>query len=281
MSHRPRCWHGLLTCVALAAVHGAAMPAIAQTVLSTNLTATTTDVETVTGTDWLTASFGTGTSAMLLDSATLKLASTVTGSATLRLYTDGGLQPGTLVGTLTSPTSYSTTLADTTFTSGSLMLAANTTYWLVLSATSGSFDWAWTTDNTGTGVGFQHVWGESEDAGETWFTLDVYPTQFSVTASLLAADFNSSGGVTAADLSLLRSNYGLAGTATTAQGDADGDLDVDGADFLIWQRQLGLGGSSAIVAQSAVPEPAGTMAAATALAPLLIAGRRLWRRRAV
>jgi len=167
MSHRPCCWRGLLTCVALAATHGAAVPAIAQSVLSTNLTATTTDVETVAGSDWLTASFGTGTSAMVLDSATLKLASIVTGSAALSLYTDGGLQPGTFVGTLTSPSSYSTTLANTTFTSGSLMLAANTTYWLVLSATTGSFDWAWTTDNSGTGIGFQHVWGESEDAGDT------------------------------------------------------------------------------------------------------------------
>ncbi len=37
------------------------------------------------------------------------------------------------------------------------------------------------------------------------------------------------------------------------QGDADGDLDVDGGDFLVWQRQLG----SPLVTSAAerVPEP--------------------------
>jgi hypothetical protein len=38
------------------------------------------------------------------------------------------------------------------------------------------------------------------------------------------------------------------------QGDADGDRDVDGADFLAWQRQLG--GATAVTAGAAVPEPA-------------------------
>jgi hypothetical protein len=53
----------------------------------------------------------------------------------------------------------------------------------------------------------------------------------------LAADFNSNGQVNAADLTAWRGGFGT-GT-TKAQGNADGDGDVDGADFLTWQRQLG------------------------------------------
>src|SRR5439155_4978154 len=86
------------------------------------------------------------------------------------------------VGTLTSPASYSTSLAQTTFTAGSLSLAANSTYWVVLQANSGEFDWAWTSDNTGSGVGFQDTYGESPDAGASWFTVNTDPVQFSVSA---------------------------------------------------------------------------------------------------
>jgi len=35
-------------------------------------------------------------------------------------------------------------------------------------------------------------------------------------------------------------------------GDADGDLDVDGTDFLTWQRQLGR--AATVAATAAVPE---------------------------
>jgi len=38
------------------------------------------------------------------------------------------------------------------------------------------------------------------------------------------------------------------------QGDADGDNDADGGDFLIWQRQLG-GASASSSITAAVPEP--------------------------
>ncbi len=65
----------------------------------------------------------------------------------------------------------------------------------------------------------------------------------------LAADFDNSGGVRAADLALWRSNYG-----PSAVGDADGDNDTDGNDFLIWQRELGQG-SGVLASAAAVPEP--------------------------
>ena len=48
------------------------------------------------------------------------------------------------------------------------------------------------------------------------------------------ADFNHDTFVSAADLAVLRTNFGT-GT-TNAQGDANGDGHVDGQDFLVWQQ---------------------------------------------
>jgi hypothetical protein len=274
MNIRAGCKRRALPLALFAVALGAAATVHAATVLSSNLTATTSDVEAATSTRWLATSFGSSTSAMVLDSATLLLANPLASSATLSLYSDGGLQPGTLLATLASPVSYSATLASTTFTSGSALLAANTTYWLVLQTTSSSINWAWTSDNAGTGVGFQHSWGESDDAGVNWFTVDVYPAQLSVTASPIAADFNGSGSVTAADLAALTGSFGLTGSATHALGDSDGDLDVDGFDFLVFQRQLGVGGGASQVVGGPVPEPAGAAVALLAAIPLVLARRR-------
>ena len=47
--------------------------------------------------------------------------------------------------------------------------------------------------------------------------------------------------------------FGVSGTATHLQGDADGDLDVDGSDFLVWQRQLG--GAAVYAWATSAPEP--------------------------
>jgi len=65
------------------------------------------------------------------------------------------------------------------------------------------------------------------------------------------------------------------GSATHMQGDADDDADVDGVDFLTWQRQLGSASTSAS-ATAAVPEPSCLMAGLIGLA--LAAMRRRVRR---
>jgi hypothetical protein len=158
----------------------------ASVVLSENLSAATGGTEAASGGRWLTASFGTDASSYTLESVTLLLANASTGQASLALYTDDGLQPGSLVGTLTSPGSYSNSLTNTTFTASGITLAGNSTYWVVLKAIGGQFDWSWTADNTGSGAGFQHTWGASDDAGATWFTYDIYPTQLSVSATAAA-----------------------------------------------------------------------------------------------
>lgn len=54
-----------------------------------------------------------------------------------------------------------------------------------------------------------------------------------------AADFDEDGDVDSADLGNWKGGFGTVGTATHLQGDADGDQDADGRDFLLWQRQFG------------------------------------------
>lgn len=53
----------------------------------------------------------------------------------------------------------------------------------------------------------------------------------------LAADFNGSGTVDGDDLDIWETGYGST-MATQMDGDADGDTDVDGFDFLAWQREF-------------------------------------------
>ena len=67
-----------------------------------------------------------------------------------------------------------------------------------------------------------------------------------------------------ADLTAWRGGFGRTTGATKLQGDADGDRDVDGRDFLVWQRQV-----SAPVA-AAVPEPSGGAGAACVLGALCV-----------
>jgi hypothetical protein len=55
----------------------------------------------------------------------------------------------------------------------------------------------------------------------------------------LSADFSGNNVVDADDLAIWQANYGTVNTATQSQGDADDDFDVDGRDFLAWQRQFG------------------------------------------
>jgi hypothetical protein len=74
-------------------------------------------------------------------------------------------------------------------------------------------------------------------------------------------DFNGDGAVDRGDLSILQANFGATGLQidSMAFGDADRDRDVDGDDFLLWQRRLEqLGGDTT------VPEPATPIFAAIA-----------------
>jgi hypothetical protein len=70
------------------------------------------------------------------------------------------------------------------------------------------------------------------------------------------ADFDANGKVDGVDLSAIKNNFGST-SASHAQGDTNGDLDVDGGDFLVWQRQFGA--MYTVPTVFAVPEPGATI----------------------
>jgi hypothetical protein len=97
------------------------------------------------------------------------------GSAVAEIYADDSFQPGTLIGTLDSPEEYPGAFAQVYFSGNGITLSPWSTYWVVLSAASGGYEWAWTEDSTGDGVGFQHTFAISFDGGATW--PDVFAEQ--------------------------------------------------------------------------------------------------------
>jgi len=167
-------------CIAVGIAANRARPAD----LADNLAASTAGTERAAGERWLAAAFRTDAETTYrLSAVTVLLASPSAGSVELDLFTDGGLEPATFVATLTSPASFPTELQATTFTDVGIPLGANTTYWVVLRTLDGAFDWAWTTSETGGGVGFDATWDVSDDAGTAWYTHHVFPLQLRVTVS--------------------------------------------------------------------------------------------------
>jgi hypothetical protein len=78
-------------------------------------------------------------------------------------------------------------------------------------------------------------------------------------------DYNGDGNVDGLDFGVWQSNFPTAGGAFRDEGDADGDGDVDGADFVVWQANFPFPASQNV---SSVPEPSsgvGTVSIATAL----------------
>lgn len=212
------------------------------TVLSDNLSSITAGTEIADVTHRITGSFTTDASPHTLNSITLLLANTSAGTTALDLNANGGLEPGALVATLTSPAGYSATPAATIFTASGVTLAANTTYWIVLRPISGQFEWAWTASDSGSGVGFVHTWGITDDAGQSWWTYDTYQTQFSVTVDVLCnlpGDLNGDHQIDLSDLAALLAHFGASSGATLADGDIDADGDVDLSDLAVLLAHFG------------------------------------------
>ncbi len=87
-------------------------------------------------------------------------------------------------------------------------------------------------------------------------------------------DFNQDGFVNDRDLAVWKAGFKKVGNATHLEGDADGDRDVDGADFLTWQRQgASRFGMSGEAATQSVAEPMTCSLAAGAAIVVVFASR--------
>lgn len=92
-------------------------------------------------------------------------------------------------------------------------------------------------------------------------TIQLYQLDLSVSPEVfLEADFNEDSNVDQADLAIFLASYGL-----NSGGDANNDGNTNGADFLLWQRQI-TAGSPALVGTQTVPEPTSAMLLLLAIA---------------
>lgn len=153
----------------------------AETTISDNTTLSSAGTNEVSANNWLASSFTLGA----LDGDSLLatvVGSTTSGTASLALYSSdaSGLIPESALASFTATGSTDGTLS---FSLNGLSLTAGT-YWAVLTNTTGSTQWSWTEDSSGSGTGFTGAWANSDDAGSTWFSNStLYPLQVSVSVS--------------------------------------------------------------------------------------------------
>jgi hypothetical protein len=128
-----------------------AQPAAAQQVLVSNFGAGNGGGDSMSPSSPLAGAFTTGSSGATLDSVTFKLYALSATGFTVGLYADNAGVPGTQLETLSGPSTLSSPI-NYTYTSAGYTLAANATYWLVLSTTSGSPVWQLSADTSETGA---------------------------------------------------------------------------------------------------------------------------------
>ena len=119
-------------------------------------------------------------------------------------------------------------------------------------------------------------WEQSVPNVFNWTVGSANNLRFVVVGTEIAspADFNLDGVVNALDLPVWKAGFGNPAPAGIANGDANSDGKVDGADFLVWQRAA-TGTAAASPTADAVPEPAAKLLLHAALFGFgLIARRR-------
>jgi hypothetical protein len=176
---------------AIAALALLATATPAQTVLSDNLDKLSLFSDSATSTIWLAAGFRTDAANYDLTSVALPMSGSGGGTAfaSVELWTSTGTgigQPGALLATLAHPPAGSG--SPKVFTASGLALQPVTDYWIILRATQPTvFNWRWTVEDTGAGVGFTGTWGISFDAGGVWETYGEGPLQMKVIAQKTGA----------------------------------------------------------------------------------------------
>jgi hypothetical protein len=164
--------HVCLTITALAALAlpGSAGAAVIYTNLASPNSASSISVNS---NNWAANGFTTGASAATLSDVILALESvSTTGTLTVSLYSNVGNAPGTNLATL--GTIAESSLSTSSFTNqqfnASFALAANTSYFVVLSgSTNNSPEALWERENGASGTGVAgNLWGTSVNSGGTW-----------------------------------------------------------------------------------------------------------------
>lgn len=154
--------------------------------LSDNLTRPSGGTELVGASTFFASSFGTGSYSSTLNTVSILADINAGAVPVLVLFIDNGGQPGTEVGLLAPSTPIGNSQQGISFGGNQLALNANSTYWIVAEAGSGSLAWSYANDEVGSGSGFQHAWAVSENGGADWFTSDTLPMQMSVEDSVIA-----------------------------------------------------------------------------------------------
>jgi len=94
---------------------------------------------------------------------------------------------------------------------------------------------------------------------------------FNQSSSTLSANFDLDDNIDGADFLIWQRNVGVPSGATLADGDADGNGSVDGADLVVWESQFGTAASSvaaSLNSQSVQPSTQLAVAEPTTSAPL-------------
>ncbi len=201
--------------------------------------------------------------------ASVALAGEYTIASTGELHIEfGGLAPGTgydrlnSTGTVNLDGDLVVTFADL----GNGYLPSPGDQFEIVTSTSpinGTFD---TVTLAESGGGLALTWLPVDYSDPLRVVLEIATTDF------FAADFDEDGDVDNNDLTFWQAGHGINGTAAHTDGDANGNLNVDGDDFLIWQQQLGLG--TPFEAAQTIPEPTVLLLAAWGIGLVGIARRR-------
>lgn len=102
------------------------------------------------------------------------------------------------------------------------------------------------------------VMGTSSDDGAI-YQLDNFRLITEITND--SADFDGDGDVDGADFLAWQRGFGTLSGATSSQGDANNDGAVDAADLDVWQSQFGNASASAASSHAAIPEPSSAVLA--------------------